>query len=292
MNYKISNQKLIVEISNHGAEIKAITYDKVSYLHDSNPKYWNRSAPLLFPNIGTIKNGKATINNKEYPMIKHGFLRDRDFIVESQDVSSITFSYVSTTDDLCIYPFQFKVDVTYQIHGNTLKSYIIVHNLSTNDMPFNLGLHPAFKVPLFENENFEDYQLIFDEPITCDSPSVNLTNGTIDFNVPAKSFKELKVLPLNYDDYQNDALIFNNVPNRHIQLMNKSATNGIDFEFNDFPMLGIWTPNHIKANFICIEPWIGCADPSNHNGNYLEKCHLITIKPNDKELITYQIKFK
>lgn len=292
MNYTISNQKLIIEISSHGAEIKAITFDKVSYLHDSNPKYWNRSAPLLFPNIGTIKDGTTNINGNEYPMVKHGFLRDREFIVESQDTSSITFSYTSTNDDLFIYPFKFKVDVTYQIHGNTLKSYIIVNNLSDIDMPFNLGLHPAFKVPLFPNERFEDYKFIFDEPVTCDSPSVNLSNGTIDFNQIAKSFKELKVLPLNYDDYQNDALIFTNVSTRQIKLTNKDETHGVDFEFNDFPMLGIWTPNHIHANFICIEPWIGCADPSNHTGNFLDKCHLITVKPNDKELITYQIKFK
>lgn len=292
MNYKISNQKLIVEISNHGAEIKAITYNQISYLHDSNPKYWNRSAPLLFPNIGTIKDGKTLINGKTYPMVKHGFLRDRDFIVESQDTSSITFSYVSTKDDLSIYPFQFKVDITYQIHGNTLKSYIIIHNLSANDMPFNLGLHPAFKVPLFENEKFEDYKFIFDEPVTCDIPSVNLTNGTIDFNQIAKSYKNLKILPLNYADYQNDALIFINVPNRCIKLTNKDDTHGVDFEFNDFPMLGIWTPNHVQANFICIEPWIGCADPSDHNGNFLDKRDLITIKPNDKKLFTYQIKLK
>lgn len=292
MNYTISNQKLIIEISSHGAEIKAITFDKVSYLHDSNPKYWNRSAPLLFPNIGTIKDGKTNINGNEYPMVKHGFLRDREFIVESQDTSSITFSYTSTNDDLFIYPFKFKVDVTYQIHGNTLKSYIIVNNLSDIDMPFNLGLHPAFKVPLFPNERFEDYKFIFDEPVTCDSPSVNLSNGTIDFNQIAKSFKELKVLPLNYDDYQNDALIFTNVSTRQIKLTNKDETHGVDFEFNDFPMLGIWTPNHVHANFICIEPWIGCADPSNHTGNFLDKCHLITVKPNDKELITYQIKFR
>lgn len=292
MNYTISNQKLIIEISNHGAEIKSITFDKVSYLHDSNPKYWNRSAPLLFPNIGTIKDGKTNINGKEYPMVKHGFLRDRDFIVESQDSSSITFSYTSSDDDLFIYPFKFKVDVTYQIHGNTLKSYIIVNNLSNIDMPFNLGLHPAFKVPLFPNEKFEDYKFIFDEPVTCDSPSVNLSNGTIDFNQIAKSFKELKVLPLNYEDYKNDALIFTNVSTRQIKLTNKDESHGVDFEFNDFPMLGIWTPNHVHANFICIEPWIGCADPSNHTGNFLDKCHLITVKPNDKELITYQIKFK
>ncbi len=291
MNHTISNQKLHIEIAEHGAEIKKITFDGIDYLHDSNPIYWNRSAPILFPNIGTIKDGKTKIGEKEYPMVKHGFLRDRDFKLERIEKSSITFSYLSTDGDLDIYPFSFKVEITYQIHGNTLKSYIVVSNLSKNTMSFNLGLHPAFKVPLYENEKFEDYTFIFDEPVTCDSPTVELTNGTINFQKVARHFENVKELPLCYDDYANDALIFSNVPNRHIQLVNQSRTHGVDFEFNDFPLLGIWTPNHTHANFICIEPWIGCADPSDHTGNFYDKRNLIEVQPNEKELISYQIKF-
>lgn len=291
MNYEIFNQNLFVTINNHGAEIKAVKYQNVDYLHNSNPKFWNRSAPILFPNIGTIKDGKTIINGKEYPMVKHGFLRDRDFIVENKEDSSITFSYKSTKEDLEIYPFEFNIKITYQIHGNILKSYIVVENLSNENMPFNLGLHPAFKVPLFENEQFEDYKFIFDKPGNYASPSVNLTNGTIDFEHIEREFKNLSILPLNYDDYQKDALIFENLATHQVKLVNKDETHGVWFEFNDFPMLGIWTPNHVKANFVCIEPWIGCADPSNHTGNYLDKRYLINVKPNDFKLISYQIKF-
>lgn len=291
MNYTISNQNLFVTISNHGAEIKAIKYQNVDYLHDSNPKFWNRSAPILFPNIGTIKDGKTNINGIEYPMVKHGFVRDRDFIVESSETSSITFIYTSTEDDLKIYPFKFSLKVTYQIHGNVLKSYIVVENLSSEVMAFNLGLHPAFKVPLFDNEKFEDYKFIFKEPGNYSSPSVNLSNGTIDFENISKTFTNLSILPLNYEDYQNDALIFDNLPVHQIKLVNKDESHGVWFEFNDFPMLGIWTPNHIKANFICIEPWIGCADPSNHTGNFLDKRYLISLNPNSFKLISYQIRF-
>lgn len=291
MNYTISNQNLFVTISNHGAEIKEIKYQNIDYLHDSNPEFWSRSAPLLFPNIGTIKDGKTNINGKEYPMVKHGFVRDRDFTVESKETSSITFVYTSSSEDLNIYPFNFKLTLTYQIHGNTLKSFIVVENLSNEDMPFNLGLHPAFKVPLFKDEKFEDYKFIFKKSGNYKCPSVNLSNGTINFEKIAREFINLEVLPLNYDDYQNDALVFDNLAAHQIKLVNKDESHGVWFEFNDFPMLGIWTPNHVKANFICIEPWIGCADPSNHTGNYCDKKYLITLKPNTSKLISYQIKF-
>lgn len=291
MTYTISNQKLSIEISNHGAEIKRILFNGLDYLHDSNPQFWNRSAPLLFPNIGSIKDGFTIINNKQYPLTKHGFIRDRDFLVTAQEKSSITFTYISNENDLILYPFEFSMDVTYQIHGDILKSYIVIKNLSSDTMLFNLGLHPAFKIPLEPNEKFEDYYIDFKEPFSDKSPLVNLQNGTIDFEHFNQEFTNLQKLPLNYDDYINDALIFSNLKSHVITLTNQSQSHGIRFEFHDFPMLGIWTPNHVKAPFICLEPWIGCADRVDHNHEFNQKSHLITLEANDSKLITYQIKF-
>ncbi len=291
MIYTIKNQNLEIDISSHGAEMKAIRYQNVNYLHDANPKSWNRSAPLLFPNIGAIKDGSTTFNNKNYALMKHGFLRDRDFLVTNIETSSITLTYLASEQDLEIYPFNFQIDVTYQIHGNILKSYIVVKNLSSVIMPFNLGLHPAFKVPLFDNEKFEDYHFDFQETFSYQCPTVNLADGTIDFAKISRNFDNLKILPLNYDDYQNDALIFTNLASHQISLTNKDSSHGIFFEFYDFPMLGIWTPNHVKAPFICIEPWIGCADEIDSDHDFLKKRALINLKPDESKLIMYQIRF-
>lgn len=291
MNYTIKNQDLIIEISDHGAELKKASFKKTDYLHDSNPKSWNRSAPILFPNVGAIKDNFATFDNVQYKMLKHGFLRDRDFVVTNQEASAITLSYSSTPADLKIYPFSFKLEITYQIHGNTLKSYIVITNQSSKEMPFNLGLHPAFKVPLFEDEKFEDYKIIFDQSINALCPTINLQEGTIDFENHSRTFNDLRELPLNYDDYKNDALVFLNNSSRYVKLLNKDNTHGIAFEFNDFPMLGIWTPNHTKANFICLEPWIGCADAENHNHVFEDKPNIVKLNESESKLFTYQIKF-
>lgn len=291
MNYTITNQNLEIEIASHGAELKAVRYCGINYLHDGNPAFWNRTAPLLFPNIGSIKNNETIINNQPYHLTKHGFIREREFNVIDHEKSSITFRYTSNADDLVLYPFKFQFDVTYQIHGNVLKSYIVITNLSENTMLFNLGLHPAFKVPLFPNESFEDYHFVFEKPGTYDCPTVNLKDGTIDYETPSRHFDNLKILPLNYQDYQNDALIFQNLATHQISLVNKDESHGVHFEFYDFPILGIWTPNHAKANFICIEPWIGGADSINHNGQFSDKKAIMKLEPKEEKLITYQIKF-
>lgn len=57
---EIRNKTLSAEISLKGAELKKLD-SKISYIHDSNPLYWNKSAPFLFPIIGKLRDGK-TIN--------------------------------------------------------------------------------------------------------------------------------------------------------------------------------------------------------------------------------------
>ena len=51
-------------------------------------------------------------------------------------------------------------------------------------------------------------------------------------------------------------------------LVNKD-NKGIKFDFLGFPSLAIWTkPN---APFVCLEPWIGYADHSDSNYQFIEK---------------------
>ena len=66
MLYTIKNEKLYVEIATKGAELKTIKYLGENQLHDSNPTFWNRSAPLLFPIVGKLLDGKCLIKGKEY----------------------------------------------------------------------------------------------------------------------------------------------------------------------------------------------------------------------------------
>lgn len=291
MLYTIKNDYLEVQISDNGAEIKSIKYLNKDYLHNSDPKFWGRSAPLLWPNIGTIKNGTASIDGINYPMKKHGFLRDTLCQVVNNYENKITFTVSADENTLKLYPYDFKILITYELLEQTIHSSLDFINNSNTSMPFNLGLHPAFKVPLDENEKFEDYKIIFDVPGTYEIPTVNLSDGTIDYNKRCRTFTNLKELPLNYSDYDFDALVFENIKSHQITLTNKDESHGVVFNFDDFPMLGIWTPNRIKSPFICLEPWIGCADAPTSNGDFKSKRDLIYVEPNTSKTINYSIKF-
>jgi len=79
---------------------------------------------------------------------------------------------------------------------------------------------------------------------------------------------ENKLVPLNYELFENDALIFKTLKSNSITILeNKKPF--LKVNFNDFPSLGIWTK--MNAPFLCIEPWFGYSDTNENSGNLFEK---------------------
>lgn len=292
MLYTISNDKLKVEISTSGAEIKKIEYLGVDYLHNSDPKYWCRSAPLLWPNIGAIKDKYSLFDGIEYPMVKHGIVRTREFKLVAQGWQELVFVMEDNEETRSIFPFKYRLEVTYCLNDDQIQSTIKVINKDEKIMPFNLGLHPAFKVPEREGEKFEDYEIEFGKAGSYNIPTIDLEKGTIDYTNILRKFENIKTLPLNYSDYDFDALVFENINFDFATLYNKDHSHGVRFNFPGFPLLGIWTPNNnVHAPFICIEPWIGCADSPQHNHVFREKRNIMELKPNEAKSFSYSYKF-
>ena len=66
----LENEKLKVTISDKGAELISVT-EKASgreRLGQADPAIWNRHAPILFPFVGKVVDGKYRINGREYEM--------------------------------------------------------------------------------------------------------------------------------------------------------------------------------------------------------------------------------
>ncbi|MBQ8292331.1 MAG: aldose 1-epimerase family protein [Bacilli bacterium] len=290
MLYTISNDILSLTINSVGAEIKSIKKDGIEYIHQDDPATWNRSAPFLFPAIGCFKNKVTYFNNQPYSLPKHGFVRDMEMNLTTQTDTSLVFEVTENGESLRYYPYNFIFRVTYALENDQVDIKLEVINTNNEEMPFNLGLHPAFKVPLFEGESFEDYQIFFNKKGSYELPTVDLSNGLVDWNNTSRIFNNLEVLPLNYDDYKNDALIFDNVPFNEITLHNPKNNYGIKLTFADFKTVGIWTPNHVNANFVCLEPWLGCADAPNTNGKFTEKKDIIKLAEKETFTTSYQIK--
>jgi galactose mutarotase-like enzyme len=128
-------------------------------------------------------------------------------------------------------------------------------------MPFSIGAHPAFTI----EDSFSDYSLQFNE--TEEFVSYEIENEQFN-NSFRKIHSENGQINLDYDLFQIDALVFKHLKSDKLTLLKKNQPY-LSVEFIGFPYLGIWTkPN---APFLCIEPWCGLADNTNHNGNIYEK---------------------
>lgn len=283
----IQNGFLKAEISLKGAELKGLSGNGVEYVWKGNPKYWNRSAPFLFPVVGTLKDKETYFDGKLYKMGSHGFLRDQDFEVLTQKEDEIVLVNVFNNETLEKYPFKYKAIVTYKLNGKSLNTEVEIHNDDICDMPFNIGGHPAFNCPMFEGDTFEDYSIHFEKEETFISPFVE-SNATLNFGKVGCQYQDLKVLNLKKDLFDIDTIILPRVRSKKVYLLNKQGK-GVEFEYPKFSTFAIWTPFN-DAPFVCLEPWIGYNDRHDSNKDFLTKDNLITLKSLETFKVSYKIK--
>ena len=286
MEFKISNEYLELVVSSHGAEKQSLVCktNNINYLRDVD-QYWGRHAPLLFPIVGKLRDLKTFINNKEYSMNQHGFVRDQEFELLSQTDNQLVLVNKYNEDTLKMYPFKYKVIVTYTLNGKTLDTNFKVVNDDYQVIPFNYGGHPGFRCPLYPNETFEDYYVVFEKEENFDAPLVKVENGTLDFDNTIK-YEHINKLQLEYKYFELDAIVIPKVKSQSVKLINKD-NKGIKFDFKGFPSLAIWTkPN---APFVCLEPWIGYADKYNSNYQFIEKDNMKFLNPEEQFDVTYSI---
>lgn len=256
--YSIENKLLKVSIQPKGAELTGI-YQKelqLEYMWNGDPAYWAKYSPVLFPIVGGLKTNTYFFNNNPYQLPRHGFAREKDFSVTKQSSDSITFSLKSDDDTFLVYPFQFELKIIYSLDGNGLVVKYEVQNGSEDEMLFSIGGHPAFKVPLLKDTNYEDYFLDFNK--NENSPRWPVSPDGLIEQDPVPFFKNDSIIPLTKDLFLHDALVFKDLRTKRISLKCTKHQHGLDFDFAGFPFMGIWAAKN--ADFVCIEPWCGIAD--------------------------------
>lgn len=288
MKNTIQNGILEVSILDKGVEIcsiKSIASEK-EYLWQANPEYWASHAPVLFPAIGALKNGKSSFDEVNYEVPRHGFIRhNEDLQLISKSSTHLTYELLSNESTRSVYPFEFNFQITYQLKDNCLLVKHRIHNLDDKPMPFCLGGHPAFNCPIMEGESYEDYYLEFETEETVETTL--LSDKGLLTNKKRKVLENTKRLPLHSRLFDNDALIFRDLKSSSVSLKSNKTNFCIKVAFSDFPFLGVWAKP--GAPFVCIEPWIGVADHENTNGAFNTKDGVKIIDPKEVFQAKYSI---
>ena len=288
MLVEIRTSSAAATVETKGAELQSLSdVLGTEYLWDGQKEFWNRRSPTLFPVIGVVKEQTATIDGVDYPMPKHGIVRDVEFTVEAQTEDSVTLVYQACEDSLRHYPFAFALHITYSLKGAELTVGWRVDNLGDKAMPFQIGGHPAFRVPMGENEQFEDYELRFD----CKEDFISLRldgEGLLRSDVLTVA-RNTDTIPLRHALFDDDALMFRGLQSSAVSLQSKKTGRGVRVTFGGFPYLGIWSPSARPAPFVCSEPWYGINSKQTDTTDFLAKEGMQSLAVGERFFARYKI---
>lgn len=278
MIHSIENSQFSVKINGVGAELCSFKSKRTGteFIWPGKEDIWGSTAPVLFPIIGALKNNQYCHNGETYQMPKHGFIRhNTELEANKRSDSEITFSLKSNKETHKMYPFDFKFSVTFLIEKNQLKVAHSVQNTGDANLLFSLGGHPAINCPFFSGESYTDYHVDFKDRVSLDR-HVLTENGLVS-NETLPVLKNESQLALTETLFNNDALIFMDVPVKQAAIVSKRHKTEVLFTFADFKNLGIWAkPN---APFVCIEPWLGVADFEETSGEFVQKTGILSLAP-------------
>ena len=257
------NKKAIVNY--HGAELKSLKKDDKEYMWQADPAYWNRTSPVLFPFVGQVAEGIFRYDGIEYKMGQHGFARDMDFELVSSSESECRFLLKSDDSTKEKYPFDFALEIGYVISDDGLKVLWHVENTGDKNLEFSIGAHPAFNCILKDTS----IRISKDgKPLDGFTNSVFgkglLTNEKVNVAL------DEGVMKLNENSFDGDAFVIENSQADKVEILDNDGNSVLSVAF-DSPLVGIWSPPHKNAPFLCIEPWYGRADKEGFSGELAER---------------------
>ena len=283
MNFELSRGELRAAVRSKGGELVSLRDGAGrEYIWQGDPAFWSGQNPILFPIVGSLKDGKIQIDGKTCEMGRHGFARGMEFTPVEQEEDFITLELRENEETLARYPYPFVLRVTHRLLEDGFSTTFTVENTGTAPMPFCIGGHTAIRIP--EGENFEDYELLFDEAERADTHLLT-PEGMILHDRRKPMLEESGKIPLRYADFaEMDTLIFSMLRSGNVSLLHKETGHGVRLDFHEFPMVAFWTKP--GAPFLCMEPWQGCAALDNETGRFEDKPFCTTLAPGKEKILT------
>ena len=277
----IKSGNVTAKIKSHGGELTSFAKEGREYLWQGNPEFWAGQAPVLFPVVGRLKNGVLGIKGKDYPMPKHGFVREMELEVTAREENSVTFSLTDNASTRRYYPWSFAFSLYFTLEGKKLTCGFRVKNTDSEPILFGVGGHPAFNVPMTAGEKFEDYQLEFEHEEILKSNHVR-EDDAIMAEEKDLILERGRVLPLERKLFNNDAMIFEDITSNWVKLVHKDTKAGIHFAYEGFPVLAVWTKGEpVEAPYVCLEPWFSMGFRDNESGKLEDKYGIQRLQPGE-----------
>jgi galactose mutarotase-like enzyme len=286
----IRSEALTARIALTGAELVSLhDASGAEWMTDGDPAVWAGHAPILFPIVGELAGGTYRLDGSEYALPRHGFARRREFELVEHTGNSAVLRLGDDAGTRAVWPFSFVLDLRYVLQGDALTMTAIVTNRGQDAMPFSIGFHPGFAWPLPNGGDKAKHRIIFSD--FEEGPIRRLDEDGL-----LRAFEDTPVKNRVLRPYPGlfhaDALIWDRLSSRSLRFEGETvqpeagsdkkeaaAPAALQIAFPDCPMLGIWQKP--DADFLCLEPWAGIADPEGFDGNLREKPGMMELAAGD-----------
>lgn len=289
MQYTIKNTHLSLTVDSFGAQMVSVKNENgEEMLWQADKNVWGYSAPMLFPWVGRMKEGKFIVDGEEYAASNHGFIRNVEHSLVLKEDNLIIFEYKACAESKKKFPYNFVFRTSYVLSGHSVHHKIDVTNTDTRDLGFGLGFHPGYKLPFDDKHTTEDYYIEFDTP---QSPKVMAFSDR--FLMDGSSYvygENLSRIPLKDNFFENDSIIFSELTAKTVSIVEKDSGKRIDFDVQDFPYVVLWTVATPKTQFFCVEPWLSLPDREDSPLQWDKKKHSINLKPGEAYHILSRMK--
>ena len=277
----INSGELTAKLNPLGAELWSLTDNAGrEYMTDADPVFWSGRAPLLFPIVGMLANGRYRLDGREYAMPKHGFARKSRFEILATAADSVGFRLTDSAQTRAIFPFAFVLDLNFRIAGMTLAIAASVTNSGEQMLPFSFGFHPAFAWPLPGGAAKDAHRVVFAQPEPAPIRRIDPASGLVLRDSQSTPVEGCTLLP-TAKLFEPDALIWDRLASRALSF-GAPGGSGIELAFPDTPMLGIWQKP--GASYLCLEPWQGIADPVDFTGDFRAKPGVVELRAGESRV--------
>jgi aldose 1-epimerase len=154
----------------HGGRLLDVLYADHAFFRGGRPT--GSGTPILFPFPNRVRDGRFSWDGRDYQVPRndhehvnaiHGFVFDRPWRVVDRgadpDGAWVTGEFRGSADApelTACWPADFRLRVTHRLRAARLEIAAEVHNPDSRRLPFGLGYHPYFRMPLVPNSNASD----------------------------------------------------------------------------------------------------------------------------------------
>lgn len=204
--------------------------------------------PVLFPSPGKLADDAWARAGKAGAMKQHGFARNLPWRCVGTLGATAQLELTSSAASLAQFPWPCALAIAYSLRDNVLRLDLRVTNTGSEPLPFGVGFHPYFHVPVAEKA----------------SATVTTTATTVFDNVT----KQTGPRPARWDFAHGELDAHLLDPTEPAIALTTSTRTIAVRGSRELAHHVLWTQP--GKDFICVEPWTAPGDALNTGTKLLE----------------------